>query len=507
MISAGIYNNYTYNVERRSKGYRFGLPEYSKGVDSEMEVTEYDEDEWRDHIGYDSEPDEIFGGTEYDADIEGAKSKSEILDWERKKDNLPFFADSVLETRIEVEDIPTAENLYDVCDYITTSINNLSDPNSTTPIITGLKEAFDMIDSLLFIFSGKHIEPYTPWWWAWQNATYANSSVAAYIFDANYVKSAYNKYIDGYLLHRGYWYWTSKDFKKSPDIPRFDVPFIIDPEDWYKTYEILASFKTDFLGSTLDLIDILFELNSSINRVRDLTPSNYTAIQNILLAGLTAAPPNGLGLPDPPDEWKNQLHWLLIDAALNPTGENWLQQQSGGAKGLYAVTEGLANQIPGKFGFLWQLLIEGLPVLTPVDKYLTDVVEAFDIDGLAVETGIKGLDPATQIIGDVWVDGNTIILEFEYADSNEKRDGWKVEFIYSEHGTQESVVFSGSEIFYEQESLPSSLEQRILPVIFGLIIIISFSAIAIISVYIRHNLRLRKAKKIRKKYIENKIVK
>ncbi|MFX1399478.1 MAG: hypothetical protein ACFFAS_20830, partial [Promethearchaeota archaeon] len=448
LISGSTCNTFAYNVKTNPKGYRFGTPDYAKGIRLDMEVKEFDRDEWRDHIGYVAEPDELFGGTEYDADVEGAKLRSKILDWERKENDIPFFSDFVLTADQEIEDIPTAENLLDVIDYVDDSIHELAPPVSE--ILTAEKPLVTLVSA---VTQNVVADPAHP---LFINATIANNSCNEYGFNNTYVNSIYNKNLDGWNLHRDLWWWTSKDFKKYPDVHRFDVPFIKDPEDWANTYDLLAAFKTEFLGDVQYVVDSLLNLNESLNLFRMTNYTEWLSINSTLALLLSFKYP----LPTI-HEGSYSMPWIIIDACINPTGYSYLQNLAGNQKGLLAIAEQLADQIPGKFGFLWQLLLEGLPVCTPVDGYLEDVVDAFDINGRAVETGIKGLDPTTQIIGDVWAKENTIVLEFKYADPNEERDGWKVEFTYDDYGIQESVVFLGSEPFYEQELLPSSLEQRI----------------------------------------------
>ena len=65
--------------------YTNPIPDAAVGVESESEISIYDEDAWEDAVGKDMAPDDIWDG---DADKEGAKSKIEITDMDEKKLNV-----------------------------------------------------------------------------------------------------------------------------------------------------------------------------------------------------------------------------------------------------------------------------------------------------------------------------------------------------------------------------------------------------------------------------------
>lgn len=501
LISSSVYNVNTYKASQR--GYRYGIPSYAEGVDSESEVIIFDRDEWKDHIGSQSGPDDVFDADiSNDAEVVGAKSKSELIDWDREKE-IPFFADLVLTAAVELEGKPEVENFYDVFDYITTAINDLTDLGAESPAVAAMCVAPWLFSdplpggSELFTWDENHPNEFVRNVVKHLDWTYENCT--DYSFDADYVRGTYPKNIDGYILHRNYWTWTKEPFKGHPSTEREDVPFLKNPDDWYGTYEILARLKADLMAEVDYMFNVLLALNKSFADLRVSAPNrwlnyNYTLTMVLVYIGEKPAEMFSLENIAPYDY---SVPAMVVDAILNPTGENPVQE---GKEGLGAVPILLGNEIPGKFGFLYQLLLKGLPTLTPPDKFLKDVLEDFDIDGKTVETGIKGLDPATQIIGDVELDGNTVIMKFEYADKNDPREDWTVEFTYGRMGVQDLVVFKGSEIFYMTEGLPSSLEQRIIPVILGIILTIFFVGIAAIVLYIRHRIKKKKLKKIKKKY-------
>ena len=57
------------------RGYEFGVPKEAIGVEVEGEIKIYDEDEWEDHIGKGTDPDDIFD-EDHDPDVVGAKTKT-----------------------------------------------------------------------------------------------------------------------------------------------------------------------------------------------------------------------------------------------------------------------------------------------------------------------------------------------------------------------------------------------------------------------------------------------
>ncbi len=127
LSTINFYNAIDYNYINKplTTSYKFGIPDIAKGVNSESVVKIYDRDEWYEHIGNESEADDLFGeGT--DADRIGAKSMTEVLDWE-KDQKIPFFADLILTAELEMEGSPEVETFLDVFDFIRTPINDFAD--------------------------------------------------------------------------------------------------------------------------------------------------------------------------------------------------------------------------------------------------------------------------------------------------------------------------------------------------------------------------------------------
>jgi len=472
IIILTIFLMSTISTAQPVQGYEFGVPKEAKGIETEGQVMVYDEDEWEEHLGEDaSKPDDYFGG---DADIIGAKSKTKVLGWEKDDRSIDFFADFVLEAEVEVEDTPEITDFNSVFDYIHSGITSLTAFPGDSPVLFGMLLCVNQFNKQPAGTAGN---------WTFSNCSDAFVKANTYSITTDYVNQKYPKKLDGIILERDFWEYTDEKFDEKPDKEEDEVPFLADPYDWYDTYKRLRDVKNELLNKIEPLVDSMIALNTSFNQ---LNPTNWTALNNtvlVLLNLLKIVPPK----PGEANPGLENLPWMLLEAALKSDGTNFLQN---GTSGLLAINDLVAGSIPGKFGFLYNLLLEGLPIYKPTDHFLGKIVDYFDIDDEDIEMGIPGLDPSIQVRGGVELEGSAITLKFEYiddtvdpADPDEELKDWEVTFTYGDTGSQESVIFKDDdgEEFYRSEGLPMDYFQ--IPLVRNIAIAAGISAaVAILGV-------------------------
>jgi len=273
------------------------------------------------------------------------------------------------------------------------------------------------------------------------------------------VNKRYAEKLDGVLLEREVWDYTVEDFDDSPDLEgdEANAPFLDDPHTWYDTFKRLSALENELYRQCDKVVNSILAFNDSFTYLKNTEITYWNTISNEIANNIESE----LGIPVPrPSEGGDNLPALVLDAALNPTGENPLQQ---GTKGLYAIREILDEEIPEKFNFFFFLMLAGLPTYTPVDKYLATVIDDFDIDGEEYEMNIEGLNPDLKVYGDVELDGTVITLKFEYEDGqvdpdnpdNELKD-WEIVIAYGNEGGAGGKVFRDSKtgkVFYDTEGL------------------------------------------------------
>ncbi len=432
--------------------YDFSLPDFVKDAELESQVTVYDETEWEKHLGKGAfTPDEYFGGN---ADEVGAKSKDKVLDWEEDREHVAFIEDRILTREVEVAGAPDVSDFADALDYIRGSVNGLvefsSDPNSAAALLAvriGIETAY--FDSSI------------------TQDTYLNESMRIntlltklcenYSVDYESILDTYGEKFDGTLLLRDHWDYTTSEFAEKGDVLGDEAPIFKDPNAWYENYELIIKIKGELLGKVGTIISTIQELDDSLGNVKTFNEDAWNKINETTATTLIGRNKVMPAL----DNGGDDIPHLSLDASLNPTGENPLQIQTGGKSGLLTVETEVAAKFPLKFGFLYQLMIEGIPVYSPGNLYLMEATDAFDIDSDEHEVGIPGLHKELSVYGDVETEGNKVILKFCYPedtkdpdDSDNELEDFEVEITYSSLGTQESVVYKdGDNVFYKKESV------------------------------------------------------
>ncbi len=435
-----------FSMAKPVRGYKFGVPEITRDLklEGESRVILYDEDEWDDHLGVGADnPDDFFG--KY-ADVVGAKSKGKLVDWEECE--IDFFADYILTVDVDVESIEEITDFNSVFGYIMDATNGLGDNESGFGAVVLLYEG--VINSVLELGD-------LP-----MSAVVGNGSIATdfcrnYSMDQTYVNNKYGEKLDGTMVEtRGWSRRIEGDFPDKPD-SKGGGPFLADPHSWYDTYKKLKDLESELYYRSDLVVNSIYAFNDSFTYLRNEDFGLWNEINKTIATTLE----DELGIPRPRlSEGGDNLPAVVLDAALNPTGENPIQE---GTQALLAIREIIDEEIPEKFNFFYMLMMEGLPTYTPTDKYLATVIDDFDIDGEDYETNIGGLNPDLKVKGDVELDGTVITLKFEYEDGqvdpdnpdNELKD-WEIVIAYSEQGAAGGKVFRDSktgEVFYDTEGL------------------------------------------------------
>ncbi|TFG21989.1 MAG: hypothetical protein EU529_11900 [Promethearchaeota archaeon] len=450
-----IYIFFSYfTIAKPVSKYEFGVPDIAKGMTTEGQVILYDEDEWNNHLGVGADnPDDYFGG---DADVVGAKSKTKVLDWEEDEEILEFFSDFILTTSIEVEGIEELTDFNSVFDYVADGIWGLADPESDQGAVGLLYEG--IISKPLSWNDTKNAPPGSAQAYVAGNGSIAIDTCTNFPMDTAYVNEKYAEKLDGVLLEREAWDYTVEDYDDNPDLEgdEADAPFLDDPHEWYNAFKRLTALENELYAQCDKVVYSIRAFNDSFTNLKNKVPTAWSTVNDQIADKIVT----DLGIPAiRPSEGGDNLPALVLDAALNPTGENPLQQ---GSEGILAVYDLVSDNVPDKFNFLFSLLLEGLPTYTPVHKYLSKVVDDFDLDGTVPETYISGLNPDLKVYGDVELDGTVLTLKFDYEDGTVDPDNpdkilknWEISFVYGDEGSQGSIILRDEDgkVFYQTGGL------------------------------------------------------
>ncbi|MFX1341005.1 MAG: hypothetical protein ACFFDK_20515, partial [Promethearchaeota archaeon] len=128
---------------------------------------------------------------------------------------------------------------------------------------------------------------------------------------------------------------------------------------------------------------------------------------------------------------------------------------------LQALIQALVDNYPDKKAYLIGILRAGLPGYTPIDKWWEKILDDFDID----EDTIWRTAANDYHQGGVYLDGQTVVIEFEWynvldwhGDKLEERDDYEERYTYGDTGSQSVVEFTdGDDVFYKIESLSPAI--------------------------------------------------
>jgi hypothetical protein len=494
------------------QGYKFGVPDQAKGVESESEIKVYDEDQWESCMGHDGdEPDDIWDG---DSDVVGAKAKSKVIDWE-KDDEISFFWDFVMETEIDAPPpLDTLEVYKDAIDFIAAKITSLSNIDMVDPSNNGPLTLINLTVQGITIPSVISL----PGIWYWSslgNMTLAGHIAqafgAAYAYAATeaYAKALYDKEAEGTMVTLDTWEYYEGEYPAEPDEEDDDGPFLDEPEALWESYETLVDLKTDIYGKIDAVVAAVEQANATLAAAKagtlqsDPTTQIAWGIINRSIGGILGMMnptlPGflyGYGFDDLPE--------LFLDAIITATGNNVLSEGAspdptkefagaGGSPGIVSIEPLFETYIPKAGGYLYMALEGGYPVYTPTGKFLVNLVEEFEDDIEDSEDVPENAHPAMdgtipfEVSVDVDKEAMTVTMEFDFDDypdpyevakgesDPDEIEDWEVTFYYGEYGSQSKVEYKhGDEIFYSKEGL------AVIPG-FEITIILGASAVAILG--------------------------
>ncbi|TFF99379.1 MAG: hypothetical protein EU540_06840, partial [Promethearchaeota archaeon] len=310
-----IYIFFSFFTIAKPVKYEFGVPEVGKGIAGESRVILYDEDEWDDHLGVGADnPDDFFG--KY-ADVIGAKSKGKLVGWE--EDEIDFFADFILTVDVDVEGIEEITDFNSVFGYIMDSTNELGDPENEQGAIGLLYEGITS-DPLNWDVTAP---PGSAQAYVAGNGSIATELCLNYNMDQTYVNNKYGEKVECTMVEtRGWDRITEGDFPDKPD-SEGGGPFLEDPHVWYDSYKRLKALESELYYRSDLVVNSILAFNDSFTYLKNNEFILWTTVNHEIANTIEAE----LGIPLPrPSEGGDNLPALVLDAALNPTGENPLQQ-------------------------------------------------------------------------------------------------------------------------------------------------------------------------------------
>jgi hypothetical protein len=494
------------------QGYTWGVPKEAVGVTSHGEVKLYDEDEWEKHFGTDgAKPQDLFGG---DADDVGAQSQDKYLEVETDEKLIAFLEDYLLANELPesvAAGLGTTATLdykavMDIVDWLLLALAN--DTASKVALYTKYGIQAGELITLFELGFGMIYSGYAgvglPWDTALYNAYIAASTTQDYAEQGSLssadVLGIWGKKYDGSILTRDKWdFDKDKEFKADkPDTKKDEVPFMADPRNWYESYLALPGYQ--------------YDITYRMNRLKAQAVNAWSAFNSTL----AIVAPAGLGQWDPiapvypghPYKTANDTIAVLEPAliaygvprnltAINPNipagANNGVYTDI--PYGIYLVVQGIIAGVEqimdgilfGKQGTFWALMIAGLPTYVPQGDFLARVLKEFRFSDKDIEYNVYCLPLGVGVTLDISLDGNDIVIDFEYdpedpldptdpteTDPDELEDFTAI-FRYGDTGSQSEVIFmAGGTEFYKKggvDQIPG----------FEISIILGVSAISIIG--------------------------
>ncbi|MFX1275399.1 MAG: hypothetical protein ACFFAH_02930 [Promethearchaeota archaeon] len=497
--------------------WTFGVSEEARGVSVESEVQIYDKDAWGDHLGgsFDYKANTLFGGSRTYANDVGSKSKSTINDFER--DDIWFFGDYLMNSTVPTNTLGFTD-YWSAVPFVHDTVASLAYENTTGLVIDPVNLTRNdfgagatcgymwIIRYVVAFFASNYIdlgyEVGTPLYCSTQvNNSY--DLIQESTLTKEKVTASYRKTYKGYILERDKWDFTIDPFDSKPDIANDRVPFIEDPHDLHDSWY----YFNGFLDHEFSLIDTIIESLLAIKTTLYLCKTEslggldgeaqlefWEYLNSTIAKGLYVLIDdtkllNYLALIGDPTV---DLPALFIDALINETGENPIQELFASGPGIGYIEPYFRSLVPDKKEYLAELFLQGIPGMKPIEKYLEKVINDFDIDEDVYWGGTK------KHKGGITVNERVVTIEYEWAqgvlgvDGVSQRENFKIEFTYASSGSQNLIEFKGSEVFYRIEILNPTAQ--IYTVILITIIVIASIAIIGIGYVILKKMR-KKAKK------------
>jgi hypothetical protein len=516
--------------------WKFGVPKEAKGMKLQSEVKVYDKDQWGNSLGYCAGDtcNQKFGGEGTSANNVGARSQSEISDWERE--DIWFFGDNLMTSDVPLacDGQPTEvagtvltdywsaavvveDVLHDMGKYAGTRADwtgffrggqaasmalylNPADPNQGKMGILESVMAISMLSGVPSNPAGWGLLNGTaPGVGAFTNALWVEAQAVTDLFaESTYtraeISAKFSKTYKGTLLTREKWDFA-QDLESDPDEDEDEVPFIENPEDLFDSFE----YFNGFLAEEFDLIDNMIYSLINLNETYQSVHTAFGGALNALWHGMNSTfgkiingsiyKATGYNDALTATKWAELSTYgflqntfdTLLSAYLAPEGDHPLQS---GTKGLLALKPFFVDAAPGQDKeYLAMILENGIPAHQPVDKWLEDLIDAFDIDDDAwfgddvtlysdIILRWAGYEmigvPVTDDLhtGGISVDGLVVTVEYEWPegllnnplDLESQRDDYEVVYTYGDTGGQSKIeFFSGDDLFYQTESIAPTI--------------------------------------------------
>jgi hypothetical protein len=463
--------------------WKFGVPKEAVGMKLQSEVKVYDKDLWGDCIGLDSDDRASLATGSYrkgfssDGDNVGARSQSEITDWQ--SEDYWFMGDSLLWTWMDesVRMDPELDRTGDGKSDLQTYWDGVWFAERT---IAGLANRTDTVGTL---FNKPLI--YTVWGLA--SKLYAGL-LAGYGFPAGCVTlgnvslltnlqndaldSSYSKEEVAALFHKTYeakvvqrdaWYWDKDADFDDPDEEDADTPFIVNPEDLFDSWVYFFSMVEELLSQAQDVVNkydtAMYSIGWSTGLLGTHTykdGSSWDALNRSMyllgvVAGLPAEYQAAINAPVAFGGFGRDAPfglWMIVSMAIEEL-----------------LIDFFRSKIPDRGEYLLILLKAGIPAHQDVGKWLEKMVDAFSIDDEKYYDSIYG-DPFKL---DVSVDGLVVTAKIEWKEGvcideskpwseENQREDYEIVFTYGDTGGQSTKEYiCGDDIFYKTESIAPTI--------------------------------------------------
>ena len=436
--------------------FKFGVPKEAKGMKLQAEVKIYDKDTWGDCLGV--SPDRgvnwKFGGDGTSSNNVGAKSQTEIQDWE--KDDIWFFGDHLMHSDVDINSLgltdywSAADFVYDTQYGIMVGMEN--------SFVTGLTPLLNVV-----------LDPLSANASALTGIGSAIATMAGLTQDVAEISAKWSKTYDGVIVEADVWDFSQESFESNPDERDKELPFIEDPHNVYDSYLYFNTFMSD----AFNLGDLIVYQAAVINGTcKAFLSAPFNAIVPIYANAVATGVLNGyLTNPAVPTMVKSLITNMMALYTYRPTAIfNVIANLNA------LITAYFRRSLPSEKSYLVSLLESGLPAHQDVNKWWSTVLDDFDLD----KDEIYGDGPSDAVLnafgfatyddrqqGGIEIDGLVITVEVDWLDTvwrdptsielDERKD-YDIIFTYSDTGGQSSVEYvKGDEVFYKKESLSPTI--------------------------------------------------
>jgi len=446
--------------------WKFGVPKEAIGMKLQSEVKAYDKDLWGDCIGLDTDDRAALAmgtyskGFSYDGNNVGARSQSEINDWE--SGDWWFMGDTLLWTKMDesIRNDPYYDRDNDKKSELQTYWDAVEFAEKT---VAGFAGRADTVGTGYYspLIAKVYAEAAAkfPGTGNFTNIQTVQLLATASTYSKALVSAIFHKTYDAKILERDIWYWEKTAEFDDADEEDVATPFIENPEDFFDSWVYFVAMTEELFKQIQTIISaydaFIYELGgyAQMNQV-DGDGSHWDLLNATLYPYFY-----GAYLSNPT---KYAQLWGAIVGSANDAPYGLYYYTKSSLNGLVSFFRG---KVPDRAEYLLLLLKSGIPAHQDVGKWLEKMVDEFSIDDerlydtngdpFYLDVSVDGLVVTAKI---EWATGVKIDKNLPWNEDENQRQDYKMVFTYGDTGGQSTKEYiSGDDIFYKSEGIAPTI--------------------------------------------------